>query len=138
MGPAIRIHSLAEARIALDVARALGRPVTLTSARGGAGHAGPGWWRALVAILRAEYPEVAMITILDCDDCAGDALASLREGVERICFRGRADVAAKLSAIAAQLGAEVATELPLGLDLRDLRDPHLACTVWLRKEKIHG
>ena len=135
MSPAIRIHSLAEARIALGVARALDRPVTLVSARGAAGHAGPGWWRALVAIARAEYPEIAMITILDCDDCAGDALASLREGVECICFRGRADVTAKLRAIATQLGSELTSELPLGLDLRDLRDPQLACMVWLREEK---
>ncbi len=138
MGPAIRVHSLAEARIALTVALALDRPVTLVSARGGAGHAGPGWWRALVAIARAEYPTVAMTTILDCDDCAGDALASLREGVEHICFRGRPDVAEKLRAIAAQCDAQMTSELPLGLDLRDLRDPNLACMVWLREEKLHG
>ncbi|MBL8699902.1 MAG: hypothetical protein JNK67_16110 [Alphaproteobacteria bacterium] len=134
MGPAIRIHSLAEARIALDAARALGRPVTLVSARGAAGYAGPGWWRALVAIARSEYPDVAMTTLLDCDDAAGDVLASLREGVERVRFGGRADVAAKLRAIAVQLGAEVVVELPLGLDLGGLRDPRLACRVWLRDD----
>ncbi len=136
MGPAIRIHSLAEARVALEAARSLGRPVTLVSARGAAGHAGPGWWRALIAIARTEFPDVALSTLLDCDDCAGDAMASLREGVERICFRGREDVAAKLRAIAAQAGAEVTSELPLGLDLRGLRDPRLACIVWLREEKV--
>jgi hypothetical protein len=54
MRPAIRIHSLAEARVALGVARELGRPVLLASAPGAAGHAGAGWWRALVEAARAE------------------------------------------------------------------------------------
>lgn len=138
MHPAIRVHSLAEARIALAVARELGRPVTLVSARAAAGHGGPGWWRALVETARAEYPDVAMTTILDCDDSAGDAMASLREGVEQICFRGRPDVAAKLHEIAARRGIAMLAALPLGLDLRALRDQQAACRVWLREEAPHG
>lgn len=138
MVPAIRIHSLDEARIALDVARALGRPVALVSAPMAAGHAGPGWWRALVETARSEYPDVAMTTLLDCGDAAGDAMASLREGVERVCYSGRADVRDKLGAIAGALGAGVVAAMPLGLDLRGLRDPRLACRVWLRAEKVRG
>ena len=139
MFPPVRIHSLAEARIALTEARALGRPVTLVSARGAAGHAGAGWWRALVLAARAEYPDVTMFTILDCDDSAGDALACLREGVERICFKGRADIAARLAEMAAQRGSEIVADLPNGLDLRPLRDKASACRVWLRAEgPFHG
>ena len=136
--PAIRVHSLTEARIALDAARALGRPVTLVSAAAAAGHAGPGWWRALVIAARREYPDVAMTTILDCDDSAGDALAALREGVECIAFRGRADVAAKLRDIATQAGTAFVSNHPDGLDLRGLRDQPAACRVWLRAEGDHG
>lgn len=132
--PAIRVHSLREARIALAVARDLDRPVTLVSAAGAAGHAGAGWWRALVETARKEYPDVAMTTILDCGDSAGDALACLREGVERIAFRGRADVAAKLREIAAQTSTAMVDALPDGLDLRALRDKPAACRVWLRAE----
>jgi hypothetical protein len=132
--PAIRVHSLREARIALDVAREFARPVILVSAAGAAGHAGAGWWRALVATARKEYPDVAMTTILDCDDSAGDALACLREGVERIAFRGRADVAARLRDVAIQCGCDLVDTLPAGLDLRDLRDQAAACRVWLRAE----
>jgi hypothetical protein len=135
--PAIRVHSLTEARIALDAARALGRPVTLVSAAAAAGHAGPGWWRALVIAARREYPDVAMTTILDCDDSAGDALAALREGVECIAFRGRGDVAAKLRDIATQAGTTLVGSHPDGLDLRGLRDQPAACRVWLRAEPDH-
>jgi hypothetical protein len=136
--PAIRVHALSEARIALDVARALGRPVLLVSAIGAAGHAGAGWWRALVIAARREYPDVAMTTILDCADSAGDALASLREGVECIAFRGRPDVAAKLRDIANQAGTTLVTIHPDGLDMRGLRDKAAACRVWLRAEPDHG
>ena len=138
MHPAIRIHSLDEARVALAVARALGRPVALVSAPSAARHGGPGWWRALVAAARAEYPDVEMTTLLDCDDSAGDAMACIREGVERIAFRGRADVAAKLRDMAAQRGVAVVDVLPQGLDLRALRDRAAACHVWLRAEPTHG
>jgi hypothetical protein len=131
---AIRIHSLREARVALGVARELGRPLTLVSAPGAAGHGGAGWWRALVEAARREYPDVEMTTILDCDDSVGDALGCLRAGVERIAFRGRADVAAKLRDIAAQCGAVLDEALPAGLDLRALRDQPAACRVWLRAE----
>lgn len=137
MPPAIRIHSLDEARVALTAARALGRPVLLVSAPSAARHGGPGWWRNLVEAARAEYPEVEVTTLLDCDDSAGDAMACLREGVERICFRGRADVAAKLRDMAATRGTRIEDELPRGLDLRALRDPAAACRVWLREDP-HG
>jgi hypothetical protein len=138
MRPAIRIHSLAEARVALGVARELGRPVLLASAPCAAGHAGAGWWRALVEAARAEYPDVDMTAILDCGDSAGDAMEALREGVRLVAFRGRPDVARKLRAIAAQRGAEVADAHPLGLDLRALRDRRAACVVWLRAEAADG
>jgi hypothetical protein len=137
MSPAIRIHSLDEARVALGVARALARPVLLVSAPSAARHGGPGWWRALIEAARAEYPDVALTTLLDCDDSAGDAMACLREGVERIRFRGRADVAAKLRDMASQSGTAIEDDLPRGLDLRALRDPAAACRVWLREES-HG
>ena len=75
-----------------------------------------------------------MTTILDCDDSAGDALACLRAGVERISFRGRPDVAVRLRDIAAQSGSAVIDTLPSGLDLRGMRDKPAACQVWLRAE----
>ena len=51
---------------------------------------------------------------------------------------GRSDVAEKLRAIAAARGADLVEALPLGLDLRGLRDPQLACRVWLREETTDG
>ncbi len=137
MPPAIRIHSLAAARVALGVARALSRPVELVSAKAASGFAGPLWWAEVIAIARAEFADVAFDATLDCADAAGDALGALRSGVTRLAFSGRADVAAKLRAIAAQLGAEVLDAIPPALDLHGIPDPALAARVWLREEP-HG
>jgi hypothetical protein len=66
--PAIVIHGLAHARLALGP----GRPVTLLSAPGAALYAGCGWWRAVVAASGAAGPDV-----LDCADAPGRALEAL-------------------------------------------------------------
>jgi len=71
LAPAIVIHGLAHARLALGP----GRPVTLLSAPGAALYAGCGWWRAVVAASGAAGPDV-----LDCADAAGRALEALSAG----------------------------------------------------------
>ena len=48
-GPVL-IHSLADARAALAAAAALGVPVTLASAPGAAGYAGPAWFGEVIAL----------------------------------------------------------------------------------------
>jgi hypothetical protein len=78
--PAIVVHGLADARAAL----ARGRPVTLVSAPGAGLYAGCLWWRALIARVGDEYPDVPMIDVLDCADSTGQALAALRVGVIRL------------------------------------------------------
>jgi hypothetical protein len=106
--PAIRVCSLAEARAAL----AQGAPVTLISAEGAALHAGCGWWHALVARARAEFPDVACIDILDCADGTGVALAALRIGVTRLVLWAGAPGRAAVVTIAESLGGFVLAEAP--------------------------
>ena len=110
--PVIVIHSLAHAEAALSAAAAAGRPVLLASARDAGVAAGPGWFGALVAAARAAVPAAHFTAWLDCGDDAGAAQAAIRAGVEGIVFTGRADVAARLTDIAAQQGARLITARP--------------------------
>ena len=116
---------MAQARAALAAAIELGVPVTLESAPGAGGYAGPGWWTALVAAARAEHPNADMTAVLDCGEEPGAVLAALRAGVPRIRFTGAAQTRARLAAIATQLGAAVdgAADEEEVLDLLEARDP---------------
>jgi len=112
--PAVVIHGLPHARLALRV----GRPVTLLSAPGAPSYAGCGWWRALIAAAWAEFPGSKPPDVLDCADAPGRALEALSMGCGIIVLRpgpAFADIAAR----AAALGAEVLAEAPASLDLGD-------------------
>jgi len=135
--PAIVVHGLAHAEAALAAAAELGVAVTLISAKGAGGYAGPGWFRAVVEQARAAQPDVEVTAVLDCGDMPGYALAALRDGAAIIRFSG--DTAAKIADIAAQYGALVIAERPEALDLawveRSRRNPERACREWL---ETHG
>jgi hypothetical protein len=128
---AIIIHGIDDARAALRAAHELGVPVTVISAPGAGSHAGPGWFNAVIAQARSAFPDVPLTAILDCDDAPGHVLGALRSGVKAVRFTGRADVAEKLTAIAAAEGAVLLTEDIETLDLRAQRDPAAACKAWL-------
>jgi len=130
--PRIIIHSLDHARAALAAAAAAGVPVTLASAEGAGGYAGPMWFKALIETAQSEHPGVAAASVLDCADEAGTTLAALRAGLKRVRFTGRDDVRRRLAAIAAQLGAEIESGEALpALDLLDASDPARACRLYL-------
>jgi IMP dehydrogenase len=59
---------LEHARAAVTAAAALGVPVTLGSAAGAAGYAGPGWFKAAVDAAASEHPGAAVSAVLDCAD----------------------------------------------------------------------
>jgi hypothetical protein len=130
-GPAVVVHSLAQARVALSVAAQAGVPVTLLSAPGAAGTGGPAWFRKLASLAGADYPLAVFSTVLDCGDRPGLVLAALRDGHGQVCFTGRKMVAEKLAAIAAQTGASLLTRRPKALDLEGEARPEVACRDWL-------
>jgi len=112
--PAVVIHGLPHARLALRAAR----PVTLLSAPGAPSYAGCGWWRALIDAAWAEFPGSHAPDVLDCADAPGRALEALSLGCGIIVLRpgtAFADIAAR----AAALGAVVLAEAPASLDLGD-------------------
>ena len=94
----------------MDDARAGGHGVTLISAHGAAASGGPGWFMAVVETVAGDYPDVDILSILDCGDRPGDALAALRAGWKTIVYTGPA--AAKIADIANQLDATVLRKRP--------------------------
>jgi len=113
LAPAVIVHGLADARLAL----ALGAPVTLLSAPGAALYAGCGWWRALISRARAEAPDVAVADILDCAEGSGQALAALRLGQRFLVLWQSAPGWDAAAAIASQRGGAIWPTAPHALDL---------------------
>ena len=135
-GKRIVVHSLAHARAALAAARALEAPVTLASAAGAGGYAGPLWFKSLIAAARADCPEVDVTAVLDCGSEAGTTLAALRHGFKRVRFTGNEAALAPLREIAHGLGAEIETgDPPDALDLLDETDPEAAARAYLAAAK---
>ncbi len=106
--PAVIVHGLADARAAL----AEGRPVTLLSAPGAALYAGCLWWQLLVTQARAERPDVDAPDVLDCADSAGQAMAALRIGVNRLVLSAAAPGRDAVCAIASERGGFVLDRAP--------------------------
>lgn len=135
-GP-ILIHTIDDARTALNVAAALGVPLTLASAPGAASYGGVGWFGELIQQAAAECPSVTLEAILDCGDVPGPVMAAIRwHTPERrklvLRFTGDADTSKRLTEMAEQIGLTLIHDLPPGLELRGLRDPAEACRRWLR------
>jgi hypothetical protein len=116
--PVFVVHSLVHAVAALTAVADAGLRIVLLSAPGAGIYAGPGWFKAMLDEASAAVPNAQFSGILDCGDDAGAAQGALRAGVETIVFNGRADVAARLAAIAKQRGAQLLTANPqTSLDL---------------------
>ncbi len=120
--PAVVVHGIADARVAL----ASGRPVTLLSAPGAAGYAGCGWWRAMIEAVRAETPgaspdgepgSIWAPDVLDCLDQAGRAIEALRHGLRRLVLLRSTPARDDVVARAKTLGAVVLDARPFALDL---------------------
>jgi hypothetical protein len=131
----IVVHSLGDARAALEAGASLGVHVTLASAPDAGTYAGPGWFKAAIEAAAAAFPAAEFSHVLDCGDAAGMVLAALRQGLPRVRFTGPAATAARLADIAAQCGA-VLERGPLApaLDLLDQRDPASSCRAFLAPE----
>jgi len=114
LAPAVTIHSLADARIAL----APGLPVTLVSAPGAALFAGAGWWMAMMTAARAERPDLAWTDVLDCGDAPGRAAEALRAGHRLLVLQpAPAGSHGRVRIMAAALHAVLLPERPETLDL---------------------
>jgi len=127
----VTVHSLAQARAALEAARAAGCGLALRSAPGAASREGAGWFAALESLLRAEFPDVGFTASLDCGAAPGHALGALREGVRLVRLDGPPALRRKIAGIAAKMGARLDDDPAPALDLAALDDPAGALAAWL-------
>ena len=111
--PAVVVHGLDHARAALRP----GRPVTLLSAPGAARFAGCLWWRALIGLAQAEFPDVDLADVLDCADAPGRAMAALRVGQRLLVLDPACPAFPAVAGAAGTLGAVLLPARPQALDL---------------------
>ena len=130
-GKAVVVHDLDQARLAVAAARELGRPITLLSAPAAASAVGPVWFATLVRTVRAEYPDVEVEAILDCDRAAGRAMAALQAGFNGVVFTGSEAVLLKLADIGEDRRCTLYDARPEALDLLAQKHPAAACRAWL-------
>lgn len=134
--PAVTVHGLGQAEAALGSAGPRG--VLLLSARGAAGHAGAGWFLALVGLAAERHPGVRHAAALDCADAGGVALAALRAGARILVLERACPTFGAVASAAAEAGALLLPERPPSLDLagfdaRRRRDV-AALRAWLATE----
>jgi hypothetical protein len=123
----IVIHGIDHARAACQSAMALESTAAISlelwSARSAAGSLGPAWFGNITNIVQKEFPDLAIIGVLDCGDAPGNALAALRHGIACIYISAPSAVADKIRAIALHTKADVRTRRPSMPDLMDYSDP---------------
>jgi hypothetical protein len=125
--PAFIVHDLAQARIVFAAASVVRVPIRVESAPGAAGYAGAGWWAAMIAAARHEYPEVEAVCVLDCGEEPGRALGAIRQGVEAIRCRARPKARARLKALAEAAGVTFVSGRTADiLDLATVPEPNAA------------
>ena len=132
--PAVTIHGLDDG----DSVLRLRMPVMILSAPGAALYAGAGWWRALVAELRARHPAVQFTDLLDCADSPGRAAEALRAGQKAILFHAETPaIFAAVQAMAEACQAEVWTDRPQALDMAE-RGAARRLAAWLALPACSG
>ena len=127
VGPAVVVHRLAHARLALRPRR----PVCLLSAPAAGRYAGAAWWRAMIEAARAEAPtDLAVDDVLDCADAPGSAMAALRCGQRILILDPMCPAFTAVANAAAALGAGILAGRPPSLDLAR-RHAERALGAWL-------
>ncbi len=116
--------------MALEAARAAGRPVSLLSPPGAAAWLGPGYFAQLAAAARGEFGDVDAEFVLDCATLPGLALAALRCGIKAIAVDVEDEVRRRVAALAVAAGARLVEIRPPALDLRDATDAAERCRKW--------
>ena len=99
----VTVANLAEARAALDAARASGETIALASPPDALIQYGILFFVELTEALAAEYPDFAPVIAADCGDRADLAHDAMRLGLKSIVFRGDPRMAESLADIAVAL-----------------------------------
>lgn len=125
--PAVTIHGLADARLALSIQT----PLTLLSGPNAGVYAGAGWWRAVIALAAAEFGPAP--DILDCGTNPAAAVEALRAHCTTLVL-SPGPAWADVSERAARQGAIVLPTRPPAFDLAGYkpRDARWHLAAWLQ------
>lgn len=126
-GIAVIFHNMSHLSAALAVAEQIGQPITLLTPEGGAGYAGPGYYRRLLDQIRPAHPGARCRCLLDCGADAALALQALREGWTEIVFSGAAETREKIESAAETINARVHAAAPVAVDLLTSADIDATC-----------
>jgi len=133
--PAIQVDDIEQVRLALSVARDLGRTVTLISAPAAANAVGVGFFASLIRLGREEFPDLPFRAVLDCHTAGGRAMAALHSGVDAIIYSGDGKTLLKLADIAEDHGVGLLPDrLPAFDGLSMPGDQKMALTAWLERQ----
>ncbi len=111
LAPAVIVHGLGMAQLALRTAQTCLCPTILLSGPGAGAYAGVGWWRAMMQQAGADAH------ILDCGEAPGRALEALRAGQMLIVLRADPRIWADIAERAAACGGTLFAQAPPALDL---------------------
>ena len=116
---AVVVHGQADALAALQAVRGTGCQLLLLSAPAAGSFLGPGWWLALMDILRPRLAAAGARNFLDCGLSAGRAMEALRIGLRHLVLLPECPQHEAVLARATALGAEIMTERPPSLDMAE-------------------
>jgi len=133
------VHTLAQARFALETANSLHRPIILQSPPDAIFYAGSLYFLHLFEQAQKSCPKAEAQFILDCADAGAEAVEAMRIGHRHIRSNAPPTLCAKLKAIAAGLGVTFEEGTYEALDLLTLGDtkgayPQRILTHWLQGE----
>ena len=138
--PAIVVHNLDQAIVALRAAAAAGVPVTLWSAPGAVSYAGLGFLRAVFEQAGEVVPEADHEVVVDCRGSAVLAHEALSRGFTSVAFTGRGTMRKTLQAIADGQNGRLITAGPgrSALDLAHSADPERDSAAFLANRRVRG
>lgn len=131
------VHDIGHVRAALTAAQEAGAAAELWSPPFGGQTHGGAYWAALEALARESFEGVDFSLVVDCGDRAGDAMAALDAGCQRLRFQGHATARQRLAEMAGRVGAILVDGPPPERDLwqpSGVDDALARCRALLRDE----
>lgn len=127
MAAAVIVHDRDHLAAVYRASKKAGQPIAAITARNAAAYAGVLYLKKMCDSTAAEHGPAQVQVAIDCGDDAANVQAALAEGWRRLIFTGRAEVADKLRAIAAQYDAELVDPPTALVDLMESDDPEQTC-----------
>jgi hypothetical protein len=123
---AVVVHGWNDLRLALEAARRQSASLLALSAPDAVAYAGLGWFRGLIDLAGARFPDVSLAFLVDCGRRPAMAVEALRAGFALVRLDEDCPGRRAVDDIAAQCGARLLAVRPAALDLGCAADPEAA------------